>query len=299
MPKKIFITGISGLLGSALGTSLSNFFNIAGNARNGTFNLNKIEIYTVSIEDHAGLKRVLSSYQPDVIIHAAAMTSVQDCDQHQHEAYRINVEASHTIADWCQKTQTRMIFTSTDLVFDGKKGHYTEKDSPCPLSRYGQTKLEAEKMVQSVLPQAVILRLSLLYGLSQTKHLCFFQQMINQVRTGKPVHLFSDQYRTPLWIEEACRIIKEIIEKDDLSGLYHLGGSERISRYDMAFRSAPFFQLDTSYLIPTSIDTMGSKTPIARDCSLISSRLEKDLSLQDRPSFNASIKHLAGLTTRA
>lgn len=287
--KRIFITGISGFLGSHLAASLKKDYSIAGSVRNHTDYPKGLKIYQTKLEVFSSVEKAFQDFKPHTIIHTAAMTSVEACKKDKNLASMVNIEATRQIARWCHQHATRLMFTSTDLVFDGKKGDYTETDMPSPLSYYAKTKLEAEKEVISICPHFIILRICLLYGLAHGPHPSFFQQMIQKVQEGEAVQLFTDEYRTPLYIKEAAAIIEKLIQEEELSGLYHLGGPERISRYEMGIQTAKHLKLDRSKMKGIPINSPHRP----KDCSLSSKYLEHQLNLKSRPNLEEVLRSLS------
>ena len=140
------------------------------------------------------------------------------------------------VAEECARSGTRLVFISTDLVFNGERGGYREEDEPAPLSVYGRSKRDAEAIVRAS-PNSVVVRLSLLYGPSLNGCPSFFDEQTVALRTGRNVTLFTDEWRTPLDLPTAARALAALAAAD-ATGLLHIGGPERLSRYEMGLRLA-------------------------------------------------------------
>jgi dTDP-4-dehydrorhamnose reductase len=167
----------------------------------------------------------------------------------------------------------RLIYISTDQVYDGAKRHYHEGDVPQPLMVYGWTKLEGERRAAAICPDAVILRLALMYGWGTAARLNFVDWLIQRLRAGQDVPLFIDQYRTPLYVVQASEVIGRLIDAPEVHGTFNLGGGERMNRYAFGLTLCEVFDLPKALLKPIE---MGSTTGLAtrpRDCSMNSARI--------------------------
>ena len=280
--KKILITGVSGFLGYNLFQDFRNNFQVVG-----TFSGNKLELpggdtCHLDIRDEEEVQLLFQNRPPDIIIHTAALTSPAFCRQHRRRARAVNIEGAARIARAARQWRCSLISMSTDRVFDGKKGDYREDDRALPRGYYGETKLESEKLIRGILPEAVVLRLPLLYGPPSPFHGSFVSWMIDAFRGRNPLHLFTDQFRTPLYVTDVSRALERIIERADLRGLFHLGGPERISRSDFGYRMAEIFNFDPSIIRPIKMEEKPHLPPSPADASLNSEKLYKLLNLRPK-----------------
>lgn len=169
--------------------------------------------------------------RPMVVIHAGAMSNIANCYRDPVMAFRVNAEATRQLVGLCVAGVSRLIYLSSDLVFDGSKGAYQEDDQPRPLSIYGKSKLDGERAVLHH-PGHLVARLSWLVGLSTPERPLFLDQQITSLRQGQPISLFHDEWRTPLCVEATAQALVAFATTD-VAGILHMGGPERLSRHQM------------------------------------------------------------------
>ena len=183
----------------------------------------------------------------------------------------MNVEATARLADWCERHERRTLFTSTDLVFDGSKSWNREDDPAEPSLAYGQSKLEAEPYVRAI-PDGLVVRLSLLYGPSRSPgRLTYMDRTVSAWKRGEPQTFFEDEFRTPLDLATAARAIVGLVESTT-TGLIHLGGRERLSRYELARRVALALGFDPRSVAANRQGDVPSVEPRPADVSLDTER---------------------------
>ncbi len=243
--------------------------------------------------DLADSDRVASAFgqaRPTLVIHAGALAAVGECWHDPERARKVNAQGTATLAELAARAGARFLLVSTDLVFDGSRGSYREQDPPSPLSVYGRTKSEAETTVLSS-PRNVVARLSLLFGPTVVGRPYFFNEQVQSLRTGKPVTLFKDEWRTPLSLATAARALVRIVHSD-YECLLHVGGPERMSRLEMGQRLARYFGADPSAIVAAERDSIPTAEPRPRDTSLDSSRWRE--LFPDVPWYNweASLKEM-------
>ena len=229
-----------------------------------------VSLQAVDLADSHAVARAFRAAHPDVVIHAAALARIADCHREPQRAQQINVTATAVLAEQCVHFGTRLVFVSTDLVFDGERGGYCEDDIPLPLSVYGRTKREAEEIVRAV-PQSVVARLSLLYGPSRNGRSSFFEEQMTALKSGRSIKLFTDEWRTPLDLTTAARALTALAVSEK-TGTLHVGGPERLSRYEMGVRLAAALDADPSAIVAVTRAEAPAAEPRPRDTSLDSSR---------------------------
>lgn len=222
----------------------------------------------MDITDKAQTEGLVRKISPTVIIHAAALTDSGLCEQDRQAAQEINVEGVRNVVCAAEQVGARLIYTSTDMVFDGKRSLYSERDIPQPAHFYGKTKLMGEQIVQSLSFNYCIARIALVYGRSANQSKCFTEAIIEKLTREEKVSLFVDEFRTPVYAKNLCHALIELAEKEDLQGIYHLAGPERLSRYGFGLRLAETFGLDRDLLVPVSVDSVAFGYDRPRDCSL-------------------------------
>lgn len=220
-PPLAWITGAGGLIGHALVAGASRLpaeWTVAGLTRGG-----------LDLTDGNAVRRRFERDGPDLVIHCAALSRAAACEENPDLARRLNVDVTARLAGLA--AETRFLFLSTDLVFDGIRGNYNEGDSPNPLSTYGRTKLEAEKIVLAN-PRHTVVRVSLNGGTSPTGDRGFNETLRLAWQNGRVAGLFTDEFRSPLPAGVTARAVWELALCHG-PGLYHLGGRERLSRWQI------------------------------------------------------------------
>ncbi len=234
---RILLTGGSGFLGSHIIARLANKYQLWATMHTSPLlDDNSVHSLQADMETPGALAHAVRQSRPDVVIHAAALTNTAVCENKPELAHRINVESTREILDDINPAKTRFIFVSTDLVFDGLKGFYNENDAPNPKMVYAETKVTAERIVQSWGHNYVILRAALMYGESPPAHPSFLGWLKTGLESGN-VTLFADEFRTPLFVANAADIIERLMGSN-FCGIMHIGGAERCSRYDFGVEFA-------------------------------------------------------------
>lgn len=264
---KILVTGSNGLLGQKLIYALRNkkpAIAVAGMAR-GENRLKQKEGYDyfdADLTDKEQVEKVIRDFHPDCIIHTAAMTNVDQCELNPEECKKINEDAVGYLLTACKPFLTHFIYISTDFVFDGTAGPYDENAIPNPLSMYGHSKLNAEKMVQeSGLPWS-ILRTMIIYGITddvQRSNIVLWTK--SSLEQGKDINVITDQLRGPTLAEDlADACVQAALRKAE--GIFHVSGAEVMPIIEISETVADYFSLDKKYIHP--ITTASLKQPAAR-----------------------------------
>lgn len=290
--RRVLVTGASGVLGWHLCRLLDSdrTLTVWGTCKQNRPAFERIECHTLDLEEFPGRANERWAGFFDIIVHTAAWTNPDECDRDPVRANRVNVEATGRLIDWL-RPGGRFIYTSTDLVFDGAVGGYSESDTPNPVNHYGETKLEAEKIVRR-LPGGVVVRIAKLYSNGSPFHPCFVTWMKEKLDRGETVPLFRDQFRTPLFIGDAVGGLRLLFDREPKQGLYHLGGPERLNRYEFGRRYAecggyPLDRLEAIAMRDVGLVARGA------DCSLDSSRFVGEFSWA-RTDLEQGLRKLRG-----
>jgi len=268
--KNILVTGVSGFLGWNIVKIRPKGWNILGIYHKNIPKKTRDSYYKADLNKVQSLFKLLDKKRIDTIIHLAAVSKLQDCAKDPDYSYRINVVLTALLAEYAKERGIHFVFISTDQVFDGQKGMYSYEDNPAPLNLYGKQKYEAERRVLNIHPTACVIRLPLLFGYSP-RHNNFLWEWATNLEEGKRVKAFEDEYRTPLAVDDAARGIILLVHHR-FSGIWHLGGKERLSRYEMALQLANTLDYKEK-LIKPSLQSDLKNTPIRpADVSLINTK---------------------------
>jgi dTDP-4-dehydrorhamnose reductase len=231
----------------------------------------------MDLQDRHQIAEVVEEIEPDVIIHTAALANADLCERRKSIAYDVNVAATKHLAQCAEDIECRFLYISTDLVFDGQRGQYTELDTPRPVNYYGETKLRGEEAVQTNSRNYLILRTALMYGPGNGIHGSFLSWMQRDFQLQQPISLYTDQYRTPLCVYDGIRALLQIMETSIRNDIFHLGGGERINRYEFGKLFAQVFGYDSTLLLPVTMQEGASNVPRGADCSLNSEKIQHAL----------------------
>jgi len=229
MAPRAIITGAAGLIGQYLVKTAPRWAP--------DWHVQRLARADLDLTDHAAVERTWQSIKPDAVIHCAALSRTKDCEQDPELARRINVEVTAHLAQLSQDIP--FIFLSSGEVFDGRTGWYGETDEPNPINVYGQTKLEAEQAVLQN-PRHTVVRIVLTAGTSETDDRGFVEEMCRTAKAGKDITLYADEFRCPLPAGVIARVIWALVDLKQ-QGLYHLGGSERLSRWEIGETLLPWY----------------------------------------------------------
>ncbi|KST67689.1 SDR family oxidoreductase [Mastigocoleus testarum] len=270
MSKKLLITGASGFLGWYLCQIARKEYSIYGTYLSHQIEIPGTKTLKVDLTDENQLKQVFQDIQPTAVIHTAALSQPNFCQTHPQESYKINVIASKNIAELCAGASISCIFTSTDLVFDGKNAPYKETDPVNPVNTYGEQKVMAEEEMLKCYPMTAVCRMPLMFGAATPTAKSFIQGFIETLQQRKELNLFTDEFRTPVSALTAAQGILLVLDKQ-INGSIHLGGRERISRYEFGKLMVKIFQLANGKIKPGRQQDVKMAAPRPSDVSLDSS----------------------------
>lgn len=229
--KRLLVTGASGFLGW-------NVCDRAGGtwAVHGTFFSHPVEIpgavtLKADLRNYRELKEVFQRVKPHAVIHTAAQKDPNYCEENSDESEKINVDASLNIAGLCDSLRIPCAFTSTDIVFDGMNPPYKEEDPVSPINTYGEQKVRAEEGMKQRCRDVTVCRMPLMFGISGSASSSFLQRMVRDMKEGKELTLFTDEFRSPVSGKAAAEGLLLMLE--NVLGTVHLGGSERFSRFEL------------------------------------------------------------------
>lgn len=249
---RLLITGVSGLLGINLAWLTAGRFQVTGVMRGFRATtvpgLTPFSVIEADLTRPGEVERVLEQAQPDAIIHCAALTEVDRCQMFPEDAQVLNAHLPGILARAAGQRGVRLVHISTDAVFDGLRGDYTEHDTPVPINVYARTKLEGEHAVADANPDALIARVNF-YGWSWQGQRSLSEYFFNQLSAGMPVQGFADLVFCPLLVNDLVEILLRMLDRE-LSGIYHVVSSECQSKYDFALMLARAFGFDEGLVTP-------------------------------------------------
>ena len=274
----VLITGASGFVGENLAHRFAQDAEIA--LAYGTQRPRAVteKAFSVDLAVRDNFTRAFGDLTVDTVIHTAAMVSPDQCEKDPHMAQTVNVEGTREVAHWAEARNATMVYFSTDLVFDGKKGTYNEGDAPAPLNVYGRTKLAGEEEVLRICTRSVVVRLALSYGTTRGASGDWTLSMRRALDAGKTLHLYTDQFRTPAYVGDTAEAVFRLARSGS-NGIYHMGGGERVSRYDFAHKFCRLFGLDEQRFVPVRMEETRMDAPRATDCSLDTEKISREIGI--------------------
>lgn len=237
--------------------------------------------------DRNAFEPALQSTRPDWVINCAALANLEECEKHPGQAKILNTDLPRDLATACAGQGIKFVHLSTDAVFDGTgEAVYTEEDEPNPQSIYAQTKLAGERAVQEANPQAVIARVNF-FGWSLGGRRSLAEFFFHNLSEGKNVNGFTDVIFCPMWVTDLSRTLIDMLEKN-LSGLYHVVGSQAISKYQFGLEVARRFGLSESLISPQSVEQSSLTAKRSHNLWLSIHKLSTDLG-REIPSFSTGL----------
>ncbi len=282
MKKKLLLTGSTGLFGRAfLELADKNYF-IYPTYSGGTAISSDLKksFIKLDITKKKDISAFFKTYQPSIVVHAASIGNVDYCEKHKKEAYEVNVVGTRNLVIACAQYKAKLIFLSSNAVFDGNNAPYSEKSKTSPLNYYGKTKVMAENLIKKSEISYVIARLVLMYGW----HHSFGREnpvtwLIKKLKNKEKVKLVNDTYTNPIYNMHAAKAMWKII-KDNKKGIFHIAGKERVNRYEFGVKVAKIFGYDVSNLEPVTSDYFSGIAKRMPDTTYNTQKMEKELGIR-------------------
>jgi dTDP-4-dehydrorhamnose reductase len=270
---KSFITGISGLLGLNLALQVRSCFQVSGCYYTHPIVLGSVQALKLDLTSLSSLERTLFDVGPDVVIHTAGLTNVEECEANPELAYRLNVEATRNVAKVTNSLGAKLVHISTDHVFDGEAPWKRETDVPAPLNTYGRTKWEAEQIALVECRNALIIRTNF-FGWGTPVRVSFSDWILRALAREEDFTMFSDVYFTPILINDLLDIVTELIARG-AEGTFHVAGGERLSKYAFALQVAEIFDSPRDRIREISVDDFPFRAKRPKDMSLSSEKVTR------------------------
>ena len=272
--KKVIVFGSNGLLGQSLINKFSKDYNVVAASKTARKLTIKpgVPFHQVNIINRQEVDEFLHSERPDIIINAAAYTNVDGSETEKELCWNTNVRAVENIMDAAELFKPVVVQISTDYVFDGTKGNYTETDAVNPMGNYARSKMAAENILTSGHLEYLIARTQVLYGFGRKVKLNFATWVISRLDNNKRIRVVNDQVGNPTYVDDLSESIFRLLEKKEF-GLYHISGSEAVSRYEFARRIARFFEFNEDLLEKIKTSDLKQAAPRPMDSTFVLDKL--------------------------
>jgi dTDP-4-dehydrorhamnose reductase len=252
----------------------------------------------MDVTSAASVDAIFKNARPDVAVLLAAVSDIDQCEQHPEMAEAVNVCGAAHVADACARSGARMVFTSSAAVFDGMRHGYTERDAPTPLSVYGGTKARAEELILAKLPSALILRLALAIGFAEGSGTnAMLNRFAAKLGAGECVSLPDFEYRNPIDAGTFSTLLLELLNADDAAGIFHVGATEAISRFELGVKLAERMGFSPQ-LVEAQTEPLPGRAPRGLDHFLLAGKLG-EVCRTPAPSCDEVIERALHATTQS
>jgi dTDP-4-dehydrorhamnose reductase len=248
----LLVTGGSGYLGRRLARRAQAQWNVTATYLSHRVPIPGCRWEQLDVCDTGDVRRLFEQVIPQVVVHTAVLGSGADLE-------RVNVGGTRHVALAAARIGARLIHLSTDVLFDGRRGNYVESDPPSPITPYGRSKADAEEVVAELMPQAAVVRTSLLYDFGISDHQT--RWMLETLDQGQTVRLFTDELRCPIWVETLAAALLELATLDYV-GVLHVAGGQALDRYEFGTRLLRFHGMDLSGVVPVRAAALDLSRPL-------------------------------------
>lgn len=267
---RLLVTGDTGLLGSAIAEQALRRFFVSGLSRSQSIASPGWIHHSIDLREI--ITGVLAGIHPDAIIHCAATTDVEQCENNPAGTYALNAGATEQLADWAAQNRVKFVYISTDSVFDGMRAGYREEDSPKPLNEYARSKAAGESIALRCCPEALIVRTNF-FGWNQGGKTNIGKWIYERLAHGEPFPAFSDVRFSPLFVEDLARIVLDLTALD-AKGTFHVAARDSCTKYEFALLLGQALQIDTRNVKPTVLEDALFRARRPRDTSLCVTKCE-------------------------
>ena len=267
--RKLIVTGANGFVAGSVIAQAGEQWQLHAMSRGESLTQHgQLHWHTCDTQSPEQLTRLLHEVKPDAVIHTAALADIDFCQAHPELARAANVDLTRTLVDLCGDAGAKLVFCSTDTVFDGERAPYNEDARPGPINFYAETKVEGEQIVTSLGAQAVIARLSLVVGLPVLgAGNSFLARMIANLKDGHPVAATEREVRTPVDVITVGRALLELAAGNH-AGIFHLAGHDRLNRLEIAQKIAVRFGFPQQLIVAQAVATSPGRAARPRDVAL-------------------------------
>lgn len=294
--RHLLITGASGLLGAnLLLEGVDAGYRVSAVCNQHPLQLVGAEVFCCDLAAPGVAMELLQRVRPDAVIHCAAATNVDVCEDDREMAFRLNRDMAAAVAQAGRSVGAHVIHISTDAVFDGEKGNYAEEDPPRPINVYAESKLAGEQAVRRADPSAAIIRTNL-FGWNAQNKLSLSEWFLNRLQSDDPVPGFHDVWFSPILVNDLAHVLFMVAERQ-LEGLYHIGGRDCLSKYAFGQAIAAVFGLQPACLQSVSVDDVALRAQRSKRLCLQVGRIQKAVD-ETMPAVHAGLRRMAELQGR-
>lgn len=278
---KILFTGITGLLGNYFLKEIRNKYFVSGTYSSNKVNYKGVELFELNVTNKDKVLELLKKIKPQIVVHAASIGNVDFCEKNPDSAYEVNVEGTKNVLEACRDVGAKIIFISSNAVYNGKKPPYDEKSTRSPLDVYGKTKQKAEETVINSGVTYVIIRLMTMYGWQpKGARVNPATWVIEQLTNKNPIKVVEDIYNNHLFAGQAADVIWKIIGSNKKNEVYNVAGGDCISRYELALKVADVFSLDSSLISPVKNSFFKSIAPRPKNTCFDTTKIKNTLGIK-------------------
>jgi dTDP-4-dehydrorhamnose reductase len=272
MASRLLIIGATGFIGSRWARAAKSQFDVFCGARNISADERSVAI---DITDPASVRAAFERARPEFVTHLAALSDIDRAERERELTEQINYQGALNVARECERAGARLIYSSTDAVFDGTRHIYFEHDPPTPVNWYGQTKARAEQEISQLLPSAAIVRFSLVLGRSALPGgNSYLEKVARNLQAGNPIVTPTFEFRNPIDVATLCEFLLELTPNRDATGMFHIGATDKMSRYELACRIAERLGGNVALIVPQT-EPVAGRAPRGRDDFLVTDRLRQ------------------------
>ena len=287
--KNLLIIGASGLLGRTLCEYFTKYFKVYGIRIKHPINITDVQDIKADVADTKEIFKLMNKINPTYVIYAAGISNVDNCEKNKENAYKLHVEIPEQLTTYVNSINSKMVYISTDQLWDGKEKMIKETKKPEPMNVYARTKSEGERRVILSSERSLIIRTNF-FGPGPTWRTSISDWIINSLRANRGIKAFHDIYFTPISTKFIAFYLKKLLNKE-AKGIFNLVGSERISKYEFARKVAGFFELPVNKIERCSVSEANLIANRPRDMSLSTKKISSFLG-EKMPSVSDSIKSL-------
>jgi dTDP-4-dehydrorhamnose reductase len=269
---RLLIIGASGLVGSRLSKLAENRYEVFGTYF--THPMTGPNLFPLDTRDRPSVVKLIEKVKPAFVVDTHSLNNVDYCEVHRDEAWDTNVGGSRNVAEAAKQFGSKYVFLSTDYVFDGRKLKYTEKDKPHPLCYFAMTRVVTEQMLEAFDMNYLVARTAVVYGMGGLNKVSFAVWLINKLRAGETVTIVNDQKNNPTFADNLVAQLLALYEKD-ATGLFHITGSQCISRFDFSKEIAREFELDSELIKPITTPELHQTAPRAATVNLSTAKVQR------------------------